>query len=44
MKVSEEPEAKRLLRLLGFLEEHDDVSQVFSNFDIDQETLAAVGG
>jgi transcriptional/translational regulatory protein YebC/TACO1 len=25
------------------LEEHDDVSKVSSNFDIDAETLAAVG-
>jgi YebC/PmpR family DNA-binding regulatory protein len=37
-------EAEQLLRLADSLEEHDDVSQVFSNFDIDQETLAAVGG
>ena len=37
-------DAERLLRLADALEEHDDVSQVFSNFDIDQETLAAVGG
>jgi YebC/PmpR family DNA-binding regulatory protein len=37
-------EAERLLRLADSLEEHDDVSQVFSNFDVDQETLAAVGG
>ncbi len=37
-------DAERLLRLADALEEHDDVSKVFSNFDIDQETLAAVGG
>jgi YebC/PmpR family DNA-binding regulatory protein len=37
-------EAEQLLRLADALEDEDDVSQVFSNFDIDQETLAAVGG
>jgi len=37
-------EAEQLLRLADALEEHDDVSKVFSNFDIDQETLSAVGG
>jgi transcriptional/translational regulatory protein YebC/TACO1 len=37
-------EAEQLLRLMDALEEHDDVSQVFSNFDIDAETLAAVEG
>jgi YebC/PmpR family DNA-binding regulatory protein len=37
-------EAEQLIRLADALEEHDDVSKVFSNFDIDQETLSAVGG
>jgi YebC/PmpR family DNA-binding regulatory protein len=37
-------DAERLLRLMEAIEEHDDVSKVFSNFDIDAETLAAVGG
>ena len=36
--------AEKLLRLMEALEEHDDVSNVFSNFDIDAETLAAVTG
>jgi YebC/PmpR family DNA-binding regulatory protein len=36
-------DAERLLRLMEALEEHDDVSKVFSNFDIDAETLAAIG-
>ncbi len=39
-----EDDAQPLLRLIDALEEHDDVSTVFSNFDIDQETLAAVDG
>jgi YebC/PmpR family DNA-binding regulatory protein len=37
-------DAEKLLRLMEAIEEHDDVSKVFSNFDIDAETLAAVGG
>jgi YebC/PmpR family DNA-binding regulatory protein len=37
-------DAEKLLRLMEAIEEHDDVSRVFSNFDIDAETLAAVGG
>jgi len=37
-------EAEQLLKLADALEEDDDVSKVFSNFDIDPETLAAVGG
>jgi YebC/PmpR family DNA-binding regulatory protein len=35
-------DAERLLRLMEAIEEHDDVSKVFSNFDIDADTLAAV--
>ena len=37
-------DAEKLLKLMEALEEHDDVSKVFSNFDIDAETMAAVGG
>jgi YebC/PmpR family DNA-binding regulatory protein len=37
-------DAERLLKLMDALEEHDDVSNVFSNFDIDADTLAAVSG
>jgi YebC/PmpR family DNA-binding regulatory protein len=36
-------DAQRLLKLMDALEEHDDVAKVFSNFDIDAETLAAAG-
>jgi YebC/PmpR family DNA-binding regulatory protein len=39
----EGPDAVRLLRLMEAIEEHDDISKVFSNFDIDADTLAAVG-
>jgi YebC/PmpR family DNA-binding regulatory protein len=37
-------EAKQLLQLVEGLEEMDDVSKVFSNFDIDAEAMAAVTG
>jgi len=37
-------DASKLLALMEALDEHDDVSKVYSNFDIDAETLAAVGG
>jgi YebC/PmpR family DNA-binding regulatory protein len=37
-------DAKRLLQLVEGLEEMDDVSKVFSNFDIDAEAMAAVTG
>jgi YebC/PmpR family DNA-binding regulatory protein len=37
-------DAEKLLRLVEALEDHEDVSKVFSNFDIDAETLAAVNG
>jgi YebC/PmpR family DNA-binding regulatory protein len=37
-------EAKQLLQLIEGLEEMDDVSKVFSNFDIDAEAMAAVTG
>ena len=37
-------DADQLLKLMDLLDDHDDVSKVYSNFDIDAETLAAVGG
>jgi YebC/PmpR family DNA-binding regulatory protein len=40
----ETSDAKRLLQLVESLEEMDDVAKVFSNFDIDAETMAAVTG
>jgi transcriptional/translational regulatory protein YebC/TACO1 len=36
-------DAESLLKLTDALEDDDDVSKVFSNFDIDADTLAAVG-
>ncbi len=36
-------DAEKLLKLMSALDDNDDVSKVFSNFDIDAETLAAAG-
>ncbi len=38
----EGPAAAQLVRLMEAIEEHDDVSKVFSNFDVDEEALAGV--
>jgi YebC/PmpR family DNA-binding regulatory protein len=40
--LEDEAEARRVLRLLEALEEHDDVQAVWSNFDIPDEILEAV--
>lgn len=37
-------DAEQLIKVMDLLDDHDDVSRVSSNFDIDAETLAAVGG
>jgi YebC/PmpR family DNA-binding regulatory protein len=37
-------EAEQTLKLLEALEEHDDVQNVYSNFDIDEKELAALQG
>ena len=39
--VTEEGEVRRVLRLLEALDDHDDVQNVWSNFDIPDEVLAA---
>jgi transcriptional/translational regulatory protein YebC/TACO1 len=36
-------QAHTLLKLVDVLEEHDDVQNVHTNADIDEETLAAIG-
>ena len=40
--MTEEGEARRVLRLLEALDDEDDVQNVWSNFDIPDEVLAAV--
>ncbi len=36
--------AESLLKLMDALEEHDDVQNIYSNFDIDQSTMEALNG
>jgi YebC/PmpR family DNA-binding regulatory protein len=40
--ITEEKPAKQILKLMETLEEHDDVQNVFSNFDIPDEIMEAV--
>ena len=40
--VTEEKPAQALLRLLESLEDHDDVQNVYSNFDIDDELMEQI--
>ena len=40
----EGPAASQMIRLMEALEEHDDVQNVHSNFDIDQKLLEEVAG
>jgi YebC/PmpR family DNA-binding regulatory protein len=39
----EGPDAEKLLRLLEALEDHDDVQNIYSNFDIPDEVMAQAG-
>ncbi len=39
----EEKEAEQLLKLIDLLEDHDDVNNVYSNFDIDEEVFEKLG-
>ncbi len=41
VEVASDSEAKRVLRLVEALEDHDDVQNVYANFDIPDEILAA---
>ena len=42
--VTEEPVAKKLMKLMNVLEDNDDVQEVFANYDIPEEILEAVAG
>ncbi len=44
VEVSSESEAKRVLRLIEALEDHDDVQNVYANFDIPDAVMAAYQG
>jgi transcriptional/translational regulatory protein YebC/TACO1 len=37
-------EAEQVLKLMEAIEEHDDVQNVYANFDIDEKDLAAING
>jgi len=44
VEVSDEADAKKVLRLMDQLEDNDDVQDVFANFDIPEQVLEAVAG
>ncbi len=44
VEVDSESEAKRVLRLIEALDDHDDVQNVYSNFDIPDAVMAAYDG
>lgn len=44
VEVATESEAKRVLRLIEALDDHDDVQNVYANFDIPDEVMAAYEG
>jgi transcriptional/translational regulatory protein YebC/TACO1 len=44
IEVDEESEAKKILRLMDAIDDHDDVQNVYANFDIPEEILAAYEG
>jgi transcriptional/translational regulatory protein YebC/TACO1 len=42
VEITDEAEARRLVRLLETLDEHDDVDAVHANFDIESAVLERV--
>ncbi|MGH8995624.1 MAG: YebC/PmpR family DNA-binding transcriptional regulator [Acidimicrobiales bacterium] len=44
IEVTDEGEAKRVLRLIEALDDHDDVQNVYANFDIPESVMAAYDG
>ena len=42
VEVTEEKTAKQILKLLESLEDHDDVQNVYANFDIDDEIMESI--
>ncbi|HEV3265601.1 MAG TPA: YebC/PmpR family DNA-binding transcriptional regulator [Acidimicrobiales bacterium] len=43
VEVTDESEAKKVLRLIEALDDHDDVQNVYANFDIPDSVMAAYG-
>ncbi len=41
--IEDEKNSRRLLKLLDALEDHDDVQKVYSNYDIPDAVLVAIG-
>jgi YebC/PmpR family DNA-binding regulatory protein len=44
IEVTDESEAKKILRLMDAIDDHDDVQNIYANFDIPDEILAAFEG
>jgi transcriptional/translational regulatory protein YebC/TACO1 len=44
VEVTSDSEAKKVLRLIEALDDHDDVQNVYSNFDIPDAVMAAYEG
>ena len=44
VEVAAESEAKKVLRLIEALDDHDDVQNVYANFDIPDAVMAAYAG
>ncbi len=44
IEVSDESDAKKVLRLMDAIDDHDDVQNVYANFDIPDEIMAAFEG
>ena len=44
VEVTDQGEAKRVLRLMDAIDDHDDVQNVYANFDIPDEIMAAFEG
>jgi YebC/PmpR family DNA-binding regulatory protein len=44
IEVDEEGEAKKILRLMDAIDDHDDVQNVYANFDIPDEIMASFEG
>lgn len=44
IEITDEGEAKKVLRLMDAIDDHDDVQNIYANFDISDEILAAFEG
>jgi transcriptional/translational regulatory protein YebC/TACO1 len=44
IEVEDESEAKKILRLMDAIDDHDDVQNVYANFDIPDEILNSFEG